>query len=85
MYSRKLTHHQLPSHAGLVETLQLDAANLSSNIQQQVRGHNEGGCTPRVVGMGTRGSGGHRHHAPGLFLTPAPRPARRWRTWAWPR
>lgn len=37
----------LPSHAGLVETLQLDAANLSSNIQQQVRGHNEGGCTPR--------------------------------------
>lgn len=37
----------LPSHAGLVETLQLDAANLSSNIQQQVRGRNEGGCTPR--------------------------------------
>uniref|UniRef100_A0A493T676 Colony stimulating factor 3 n=1 Tax=Anas platyrhynchos platyrhynchos TaxID=8840 RepID=A0A493T676_ANAPP len=26
----------LPSHAGLVETLQLDAANLSSNIQQQM-------------------------------------------------
>nr|XP_013226367.1 granulocyte colony-stimulating factor [Columba livia] len=26
----------LPGHAGLVETLQLDAANLSSNIQQQV-------------------------------------------------
>lgn len=30
----------LPGHAGLVETLQLDAANLSSNIQQQVRGGN---------------------------------------------
>ncbi|NXO73726.1 MGF factor, partial [Phainopepla nitens] len=28
----------LPGHAGLVETLQLDMANLSSNIQQQVRG-----------------------------------------------
>ncbi|XP_069733135.1 granulocyte colony-stimulating factor [Phaenicophaeus curvirostris] len=26
----------LPTHAGLVETLQLDAANLSSNIQQQM-------------------------------------------------
>ncbi|NXN15340.1 MGF factor, partial [Indicator maculatus] len=26
----------LPSHASLVETLQLDAANLSSNIQQQM-------------------------------------------------
>ncbi|KAM9215044.1 granulocyte colony-stimulating factor [Leptosomus discolor] len=26
----------LPGHAGLVETLQLDAANLSSNIQQQM-------------------------------------------------
>ncbi|XP_068775004.1 granulocyte colony-stimulating factor [Struthio camelus] len=26
----------LPAHAGLVETLQLDAANLSSNIQQQM-------------------------------------------------
>ncbi|NXU68163.1 MGF factor, partial [Horornis vulcanius] len=26
----------LPGHAGLVETLQLDMANLSSNIQQQV-------------------------------------------------
>ncbi|KAI6072651.1 Granulocyte colony-stimulating factor [Aix galericulata] len=41
----------LPSHAGLVETLQLDAANLSSNIQQQVRGgrgggHDEGGLHP---------------------------------------
>lgn len=28
----------LPEHTGLVETLQLDMANLSSNIQQQVRG-----------------------------------------------
>lgn len=28
----------LPGHAGRVETLQLDMANLSSNIQQQVRG-----------------------------------------------
>lgn len=28
----------LPGHTGLVETLQLDMANLSSNIQQLVRG-----------------------------------------------
>lgn len=32
----------LPMHAGLVETLQLDMANLSSNIQQQVRGQRGG-------------------------------------------
>lgn len=36
----------LPSHAGLVETLQLDAANLSSNIQQQVRGGTTRGAAP---------------------------------------
>lgn len=28
----------LPGHTRMVETLQLDMANLSSNIQQQVRG-----------------------------------------------
>lgn len=49
----------LPGHAGLVETLQLDAANLSSNIQQQVRGGRglsgaevglPGVCVPREMG-----------------------------------
>lgn len=54
----------LPSHAGLVETLQLDAANLSSNIQQQVRGRRGGGARRGDAppgDTGTRGSSGHRH------------------------
>ncbi|NXQ94845.1 MGF factor, partial [Sagittarius serpentarius] len=43
----------LPGHAGLVETLQLDAANLSSNIQQQVRGLGEGGLQMEDLGLAT--------------------------------
>lgn len=53
----------LPGHTGLVETLQLDAANLSSNIQQQVRGN--GGdrvgmhrvCIPGEMGRAQQGHG----------------------------
>lgn len=60
----------LPNHTTLVETLQLDAANLSSNIQQQVRRG------------GTRRGGGWGQPGP---LGDTAALCRRWRTWAWTR
>ncbi|CAM9840181.1 unnamed protein product [Bubo scandiacus] len=64
----------LPGHAGLVETLQLDAANLSSNIQQQMEDLGLASVTYPTVTYPTGGRGplpafsSRFHHQVGGFF-----------------
>ncbi|NXK16098.1 MGF factor, partial [Arenaria interpres] len=59
----------LPGHSGLVETLQLDAANLSSNIQQQVKAWAHPTATHPTEGPGPLPAFSSRfHHQVGGFF-----------------
>ncbi|XP_074019085.1 granulocyte colony-stimulating factor [Numenius arquata] len=65
----------LPGHSGLVETLQLDAANLSSNIQQQMEDLGLATVTYPTATYPTEGPPGplpafssHFHHQVGGFF-----------------
>ncbi|XP_029877835.1 granulocyte colony-stimulating factor [Aquila chrysaetos chrysaetos] len=59
----------LPGHTGLVETLQLDAANLSSNIQQQMEDLGLAMVTYPTEGRGPLPAlSSHFHHQVGGFF-----------------